>query len=742
MKRQNIFILLFFGIIALIPTWKYIFSNQVPVLVEDIHTLTPWMQGTPVDHLDVLYADSALQFLPWRDLMLESMRGGEIPLWNPYTLGGIPFLANSQSAPLYPVHWMFSLTGLNAESLLIFSAWLHLFIAGLGMFYLCRALGGSLLGGVLGGSAFALSAFMVSWVPLPSVMMTASWIPWCLFALLHLSNQIGFKQISLSAIPFGMMLLSGHLQIAMYGLLAILFLVLWLLIISRKRTLFFISALLSVALGAGLASPQLLPSIENGFDGHRSSPPTVEGYKGYERQALQLHHYSVLLAPTIFGLPSHTFTGETGGEIPSYWLAIEEPGRHYAELAFYVGPVVLFLAIVSIFFQPYDYRRFYFLGLIVFAFVASLGTFVTKFMYFYIPGWASTGSPGRIAILLTIGLCVLAGTAHKETDDHKIQNSGKLGTYLSVIILALSIAFVFRWAHQFEFDIQAEMFAKSVPFLGASLAGVILSLTLLWKNSLSQHALISCLILSCLGLIAVHHGILPASEKGLCKQDFEYLENLKNADLIAVMNSSEDWTLYGPLLSMSAPPNSLLPYRINELTGYDSIIPKKRKQRVDAINKRDSAPLANGNMVFIKPACDFQALAETGVQFILTTEQLEFPLAYFKDEYKVYTLPPPARHPPKTKSRTFNTAVKIWEEDNLPALESDCKGWYVQTAGGWQELTPEFQASGEVQMKYYPDSYRLGMLLGLTCIFVISAISFIKSSTSETNEKSTFTDSR
>ena len=44
-------------------------------------------------------------FYPYRDYAAEALRQARLPLWNPYLFLGVPFLANSQAAVFYPLHW-------------------------------------------------------------------------------------------------------------------------------------------------------------------------------------------------------------------------------------------------------------------------------------------------------------------------------------------------------------------------------------------------------------------------------------------------------------------------------------------------------------------------------------------------------------------------------------------------------------------------------------------------------------
>src|SRR5688572_16765520 len=214
-RRLGIAVLL--ALTALLPTWQFVFGGKVPAPVDWAHHMAPWNGPEPESAYDILAMDGALQFLPWRHYMLESYREGHVPLWNPNTLGGAPFLANSQSAPMYPLHWLWPF---GAESLLGFSAWLHLVIAGLGVYALCRRLGGLVVGGLVAGISVQLSAFFIAWIALPSVVMTAAWIPWGLWAVLWVAQSASPRSIAALGSSIGMMLLAGHLQIAAYGLLA------------------------------------------------------------------------------------------------------------------------------------------------------------------------------------------------------------------------------------------------------------------------------------------------------------------------------------------------------------------------------------------------------------------------------------------------------------------------------------------------------------------------------------------
>ena len=54
----------------------------------------------------LFWGTPALQFMPWWTLAWETLREGQIPLWNPLVGMGAPLIANYQSALFYPPNWI------------------------------------------------------------------------------------------------------------------------------------------------------------------------------------------------------------------------------------------------------------------------------------------------------------------------------------------------------------------------------------------------------------------------------------------------------------------------------------------------------------------------------------------------------------------------------------------------------------------------------------------------------------
>ena len=130
------------------------------------------------------YTDLAITHWPNTWFLRHSLLNiGQIPLWNPNILSGMPFAADPLSGLWYPPSWLAlpfpSVAGLN----LLFG--LHLVLAGVGMAALCRRLGLGIAPAVIAGLAYGGLPKLVGHIGLGhlGLVEAASWTPWLLLAL-------------------------------------------------------------------------------------------------------------------------------------------------------------------------------------------------------------------------------------------------------------------------------------------------------------------------------------------------------------------------------------------------------------------------------------------------------------------------------------------------------------------------------------------------------------------------------
>jgi hypothetical protein len=428
--------------------------------------------------------------------------------------------------------------------------------------------------------------------------------------------------------------------------------------------------------------------------GHRVAAASADSWDAHEKQALQPAHLAALFVPGIFGMPQDR--GPEKG-MSGYWLGYAQPGRNYAELAFYVGPLTLPFALLAVPLLRRRPEQSFFAVLAVFAVAIALGTPVDKALFFGLPGWSATGSPGRALVLLSLSLCVLAGIYFKEVDSEP----PKLGWWLYGAAVA-SGAVLCAYVSVSMPEEAAQVFGKPslVPL-------VLFAIPLVVVLAKRKALVLPAIAFQIAAMTAVHAGLNPGSQRGIANQPFPGMDGLKGKTIAVV---DQTWSLVGPTKGVVAPPNSLLPYQIGSLSGYDSVISKTIKQRLDAINGRDSAPKANGNMLFVKPGFDPQAAADAGAQFAMSASPLDLPVVYSGENWTLYRLPSP-KEAPFVVAEGYNKKVLMWSGSG----RSRSQAWLDSPQGaGWEKsyLTFDYDA-GTIDAVYRPHSYRAGFLLAM-----------------------------
>ena len=131
---------------------------------------------------------------------------GEIPFWNPYNQCGVPFLAQWNTMPLYPPALIYLTLPLKWS--LSFFSLLHLWFAGLGMYFLARRWTGNDFAAAFAGVAFAFNGFTLNLLMWPSHIATFAWMPWVVLAT-ELARREGGGKILLAAFAGAMQMLAG-----------------------------------------------------------------------------------------------------------------------------------------------------------------------------------------------------------------------------------------------------------------------------------------------------------------------------------------------------------------------------------------------------------------------------------------------------------------------------------------------------------------------------------------------------
>jgi len=237
-----------------------------PSLYQPHGVVEGWPYGykgrIPVNTFNIDLASPAYYEWPINKLVGDIYKKGELPLWNPYQGAGTPLLTQYSTRVFFPYQiledvspvwtWDFYLLG-------------RLWIAGFFTFLFLRLLNLSPMGAFIGGIFYMFSGTMVWFINLEQMANNAMMVPVLLYCLERLVQRGTGKEVAISGIVFGMVLLAGQPEIALYILfLGTCYFIFRIISISQKSRFFVWSAKLVAALAIGLclAAPLILPFIE------------------------------------------------------------------------------------------------------------------------------------------------------------------------------------------------------------------------------------------------------------------------------------------------------------------------------------------------------------------------------------------------------------------------------------------------------------------------------------------------
>lgn len=177
-----------------------------------------FLSGTLTSGQTFFMRDLTYLFHPWRSLAAQMIQGGTLPTWNDYAMGGMPFLANCQSAILYPFSVLFWI--LHFPLALKAFYLLHYFLAAVGFYLFARKLKASPAAALIGSLIFAYNGYMLTRLEFLSVLGSLIWVPWLgVFASARRSFGLSFRAVLLG-ITLTFPLLAGYPQIFLLSAMA------------------------------------------------------------------------------------------------------------------------------------------------------------------------------------------------------------------------------------------------------------------------------------------------------------------------------------------------------------------------------------------------------------------------------------------------------------------------------------------------------------------------------------------
>lgn len=429
----------FWPIIVITALWlafsaPYFFRGLVPFPSTYLVTFfPPWNSeyGMPVKNNAM--PDVITQIYPWKRLTIETWKDGAIPLWNPFSFSGTPLAANYQSAVFSPINLLFFfLPFLDAWSL---SVLLQPLLAGLGMYLFLRRIARSQTGSTVGAIAFMFCGFMTTWMAYGTLGYAVAFLPWALWGVAtDFLRKSAVSRIVLAA-SIALSFVSGHFQISIYVLIAV---VAFIVFQSIRRRCFSqgVSLLLWALAGVLIASPQLLLTL----DAYRASVRSTSFVKA---EVIPWQYVITAFAPDFYGNPVTR----------NDWFG------HYAEWSSYVGIVPLVLAIFAVAGKIKEQRLFFVLlgaGAFLFAYPTPLNEILFRIK---LPA-LSTSASSRIIVLLSFSLASLAAFGFDD-----LAESWRTRKYRAILLYVLAGTLVLGLLWGFlifgkSFPVDALMIAK------------------------------------------------------------------------------------------------------------------------------------------------------------------------------------------------------------------------------------------------------------------------------------------
>ncbi len=542
--------------------------------------------------------DPAVAFLPWLLFTRDQLREGQIPLWNPYNGGGIPLLANYQSAVFSPFALPFY--ALPLKLALILAPASKLFAIGLFTFLFLRRLDLSPAAALAGAVAHTFGGYYLVWLSgphsgaaatLPAAFYCAERIAQAREAGLGLGRVRGPTVGLAASLAAG--LLAGHPETWYAG-----FVLLAAFCVFRLRAAWrgYLPLVLAGMLAVATAAVQLVPFAEylahSGIVGHE---------RGVEvgRFALPARAGGLLLFPQALG-----------NATDAHDLALATQSGFAETAARHLGAFVTLLAIASAAFAFRSPRFLFFL-------VASLLWMVCAWNPF---GLAALSRVVPLLSLLPVvrtngvflfAVSCLAAFAIDALEPRLCPGRARRGLLVGVLALAASGALGLALldtglpmpAHADR--LRSALRAEVAWFVLPSLAGLLaLVLMARWRGTPAR-TLATALLVAVIYLQGGHRlrDFNPTIEDRLVYPRtgaMEILQGIVGRSRLAVAGSDHDTLV----------PNSNLPYAIAQAGALDAIWVR----RYDALYRRFFGTRWPRNATRIEE----QGLRLFGVEYVLT----------------------------------------------------------------------------------------------------------------------------
>jgi hypothetical protein len=543
-------------------------------------------------------------YYPVWDFAVQTIKSGTLPLWNPYSSYGTPFLANIQTCVFYPLSAILYLP--NYLWAFNFYILLHLTLAGLFCCVWMRECGASKEASFLSGMSYCLGGYVMSAISLTISLAALVYFPLALLTLRRSLKTDTFFWKAMGALVLLVQYLAGDPAVFFSTLVVLTLFVLYKTAVEsflrRKLYLKYAFDLFKIiAIFLGLSAFHTLLFFELLMHSNRA----LMGYDQVTTWSLQYNDLISIAFP---------YFSDISLVFMKYWER-----QSWMENA-YAGVTVLLLACIALKGIRKNDLIGYHVVLALFGVALSLGCFCSVYDIFYygFPFFKFIRYPVRFLFMFSFAVACLAGFGldqiflRSERKDTLVLSAAKarVVALFMLIVLALVIVsmvyshgiassatacirkFFVRWANwdlgpTAAMDIVVPVLVnlnRMALFICLFLLGILAA----WHLKARKALIVSFFMLIVFAdLVDVNVVEIRLNGEMLKKPGQNLARVLQDPDIFRVLASPESVKLqYDPpgeatlMMTLSdlketMTPNFMLPHRVADVSGYDSIYLQK-----------------------------------------------------------------------------------------------------------------------------------------------------------------------
>jgi len=333
--------------------------------------------------------DNLLINIPAKMFWVKNILSGTIPFWNPYLFSGTPFLSDINLSTFSPGNILYFF--LDPFQALTISMLAHLFIAGIGTYWMSKQLGFQRVEATLVSIIFTFSGTMITYLGNAPMIQVVAFFPLIFGFWVRYIRTSSKGSLTGVVVMSVLQFFSGHVQLTFYTYLFVSLYALVFLKGSLFRKIWQIGGI--TFLFAMISGVQLFPFLEFAIRTTRIG----KGFTYASFGALPITAIVRFIFPTVTG----TIVSGT-----DWW----QGGSVYG----YVGLIPMLLALSSLYKAK---KRELFFGIVgVVAFIAAFGsvTPVFRVLYTLIPGLGLFRVPSHLLLISTFCLALLAGGGYEH----------------------------------------------------------------------------------------------------------------------------------------------------------------------------------------------------------------------------------------------------------------------------------------------------------------------------------------